>query len=192
MLYRALGWASEAFSCLWNTVRQLESVWPFSCLAHPTLRSKYGCGLCWNVRCYITQFSVASILYSRPDVRFIDCFALFFHLLLRQKVFNMIASINLSPIVIKLCNRVTFSYLVRFAWRYLRERSWTVLFSWQTLLRDTVKLQVTDSLWKRRERVVFIYFGQFIVFLFLCIVSIRDKPPKDEKGDINPKNPVLI
>lgn len=55
-----------------------------------------------------------------------------------------------------------------------------------------MKLQVTDSLWKRRERDVFIYFGQFIVFLFLCIVSIRDKPPKDEKGDINPKNPVLI
>jgi len=51
---------------------------------------------------------------------------------------------------------------------------------------------VTDSLRKRREKDMLIYFSQFIMFLFLCIVSLRDKLPKDEKGNIKQKNPTLI
>jgi len=50
----------------------------------------------------------------------------------------MTASINLSTTVIKLYDWVAFSYLVWFAWWQLRESSWTVLFSWQTPIRDTV------------------------------------------------------
>lgn len=37
-----------------------------------------------------------------------------------------------------------------------------------------------------------IYFSHFIMLLFLCLVSIRDKLPKDEKGNIKQKNPILI
>lgn len=55
-----------------------------------------------------------------------------------------------------------------------------------------MKLKVTDSLRKTREKDLFIYFSQFIMFLFLCIVSIRDKLPKDEKGNIKQKNAILI
>lgn len=173
-------------------------MYSFSFLAHQTVvMYKYVCSFVvyWNIRCYITRFSVASILYSSTSETSYELHRLFcsFHLLLWQKkVFNMIASINLSTIVIKLYDRVAFSYLVRFAWWQLRESNWTVLFNWQTPIRDTMKFKVTDSLRKRREKDMFIYFSQFIIFLFLCIVSIRDRLPKDEKGNIKQKNPILI
>lgn len=55
-----------------------------------------------------------------------------------------------------------------------------------------MQVKVTDSVRKRREKDMLIYFSHFIMLLFLCLVSIRDKLPKDEKGNIKQKNPILI
>lgn len=55
-----------------------------------------------------------------------------------------------------------------------------------------VQLKVTDSVRKRREKNMFIYFSHFIMLHSFGIVSKRDKLPKDEKGNIKQKNPTLI
>lgn len=139
------------------------------------------------------SYSIHPVFKYFRDQLWISSFCSFFYLLLRQKkVFNMIASINLPITVRKLHEIVVLLYLVKYSCCQLRESSRTVSFSWQTLIRDTVKLKVTDLLRRGKENDIYIYFSQFIIFLVLCLVSKRDKLHKVEKGSIKQKNPILI